>query len=382
MGVPWIELVPGSQEARTVDGATAPLPPGAGWHGLFAGLVRIRPFEELFNRRWGFNAAVLLDEALDRQRLFVETQHYPGELLTPPPLRRTLALRCQRRPDRPDLLLSLLGKVWAERKNRAEEMAASYCHELRSILPFDYEMIPAANREEFALLAGWDILAQAANTSTLAAVERYLGVVAAGDERFYLLGAWNSAKFANEQIWRVLAACDLPVLWNVTLRPTVLTEFERATLVQQTRRLQKLAAELKQPEIQRYADLAGKAYERLSNGMEKPYLAYAHLAAPKGIPDYLPRAVGFALTHSDERAPASPGFQVMLPTNVREAESWQSLLYWLETEACLGGIPDPLLHNLHKLTDAYEANALFRLPYPPDTGIPNLVFAERLTNPR
>ena len=42
-----------------------------GWQATFAFQVFHRPAEESLAMRWGFNAGALLDEALDRNRLFI-----------------------------------------------------------------------------------------------------------------------------------------------------------------------------------------------------------------------------------------------------------------------------------------------------------------------
>jgi len=42
-----------------------------GWQAMMAWQICLRPYKEWINSRWGFNASVLLEEALDRLKLLL-----------------------------------------------------------------------------------------------------------------------------------------------------------------------------------------------------------------------------------------------------------------------------------------------------------------------
>ena len=376
LDIPWIEIGPGNKfgekavkkgEYKTVE---------ISYHAVFACLVRIRPFEQLDGRKWGWVAGALLEEARERQRLFIETQHYPGELQEEPPEHRTLALRCVHdQHTLAGLRLSLLAKVCGSSKETARQAALNYWHELHSIFPYDYELIPAQTQKDFQELSGWNILNQVTKVSEFAQVQRFEGIVNTNEERFYLLGSWKSSSYANEQIWRALAGSDKPVMLNICLRPTVLLESERFALAGIAERTQKITQEVHLSNVQVHADFAAKNYAHLVEFLRKPYIAQVCLVSPGGLAEYLPRAVGFALTHAAEHEPATPGFQVFQPRDPSEVTDWCSQLTWLENSINDGWSIDERFARIRKMVDAYEASALLSLPFPPKAGFPDVIFA-------
>src|SRR6186713_868810 len=97
MGNVWVELGRSNMEPNI-------------WQALFACQVCIYSFDKLEKNRWGFNASALLDEALDRQKLFLESQYNYNIFQEDAANQRTLALRCIQIPGS-GLLLALIGKV-------------------------------------------------------------------------------------------------------------------------------------------------------------------------------------------------------------------------------------------------------------------------------
>jgi hypothetical protein len=376
LDIPWIEIGPGDRFGEKAEKQEGYISAGNNFHAVFACLVRIRPFDQLDGRKWGWVAGALLEEARERQRLFIETQHYSGELQEEPPEHRTLALRCVHDPQTfSGLRLSLLAKVCGSSIENARQAAVSYWYELHSIFPYDYELIPAQTQQDFQELAGWKILNQATEASEFANVQRFEGIVNANNERFYLLGSWKSSNYANEQIWRALAGSEKRVMLNICLRPTVLLESERFALAGIAERTEKITKEIQLSNIQIHADFAANNYAHLVEFLRKPYIAQVCLVSPGGLAEYLPRAVGFALTHTAEHEPATPGFQVVQPRGPTEIADWCSQLAWLETGNHDVWSIDERFVRIRKMVDAFEASALFNLPFPPKAGFPDVIFA-------
>jgi hypothetical protein len=377
---PWIELVPGRDEKLPeYEEAADLLPPGGGWHGQFACLVRLFSGELLNRLKWGFNRGALLDEAIERQRLFIEAQHFAGECVEEPPERRTLALRAAYDSQARGVRLALVGKAWAPRRMTARQAALEYCQAVQAIFPYDYELVPAMRREEFMRLAGWEVINASAGTGTLAEVERFEGIVSTGETRFYLLGAWKNSKYANEQFWRALAGAGGEALFSVLLRPTVLEMAEGTTLKEAADYIQKLPVDPKLPGVQQYVSFASKYYASLAEALRRPYLMQVHLVAPQGVSEHWARAVGHAATHPGDNELPAPGFQVTRPADAAAVERWRQALYWLEPEAAPWQASDLRFPRLRKLVGVQEAQALFRWPYPPEPGILGLKFLSGLT---
>ena len=376
--------------ARHGDGG----PIGDLWHVLFAYRVKLRPFDEIIKRKWGFNLGVLMEEAHDRQRLFVATQHFAGERFQDEH-RRTLSLRCRSEPGGRRLQLSLLGKVCGPDPDTAARSALEYARELKSIFPYEYQLSPATTPEEFQACSGQDLLLRCTHPGTLVEIERFETEIGPGPDRCYLPGAWGNSARSNEQIWRALAGAGQAVLFSVMLRPEPLQEQNLAVLLQITQDLQKslaqpaaalphgggtgqLAAAGAAINRQEYLRYAARQYGRLAAALRRPYLVQVHLAAPDGLPKYLLRAVGAALTYTEkpeQEGALVPGFQVSSAQIPAVAQEWIGRLQSLEPNPGAGSGIDPRFQSVRRLVDLQDACFLFRWPLPPENGLPDMELA-------
>src|SRR5512141_1902104 len=95
MTTPWIDI----GEYQDQESPTGPGFADYLWQAIFACQVDILPHQEWVKLKWGFNALALFDEALERQRLFLESQHVIwNDLSTEMPDHRTLTFRFIARP--------------------------------------------------------------------------------------------------------------------------------------------------------------------------------------------------------------------------------------------------------------------------------------------
>ena len=104
----------------------------------------------------------------------------------------------------------------------------------------------------------------------------------------------------------------------------------------------------------------------------KYFYLQVHLISSSEIDEFLIRSIGSSITRDNPES-STPGFQIVRPKNGSEAVEWSSHLDRLETIHTSNNF---ILPRLSELASLDEAHAVFRLPYPPETGLPNVVFLE------
>lgn len=334
-----------------------------GWQALFACQFYARSFEERQKLRWGFNAAALLGEALDRQKLFLETQHHGNPLQEIAPGERSLALRCIRVPD-VGLLLALLGKVSAPSPELARENALEYCHELTSTFPIDYETHPAVSRSIFEKLTGKKLLEACQVPRSMAQLLRFETQTRTKNGLVVVNGFWQATDRSDELIWRILGNYPRPVMFNVSLRPSILDNDERQ-LLWDTGQVSLPSESISQAHpAQPFDQWAEPLVNRRLNPWKRFYLLQVHLLSPTGITDSLARPIGAALTreHADL---LSPGFLTVFPATESALKEWRAHLEKLEIAPT--HFNPSSLSRLSDLADLDEAQQRPALPLPART---------------
>lgn len=379
----WIEIKPVSQMQRRQANPTQVNLPETGYVALFAGKILLKPFEELVAMKWGFSQEALLKEAWDRQKLFVEAHHYADERgFVEPPDGRTLALRIIHDPSNPNLQIILLGKIHALTQEAAYSSAHDYWHEISSLFPYDYALRPIGDQSELSAISRFCISNEGGSlTETCIEITRFEGLLQSDKTFLSVIGVWNSTLAANEKIWRILASSPSQVMLNITLRPTILFDDELNALAQMVELANTVSHDSSNPLTRQDAELIQKLYLERSKNMIHAYLAQLHLVSPTTIPNYIPRAIGSALTHYKQEHSKELGYQMRRPHNKDELSDWLSAIYWLEFYPTPGLIKDVRLQRLRYLTNSAEASALFQLPYPPKGGIFGVSFEKRSDQP-
>ena len=369
--IPWVEVSDGSSwklQSCNLNGAE-------NFHALFVARIEIKPFAYLENLKWGFSSESMLQGAMARQRLFVEAQQLVDDLADSEPLnRRTFALRCLRDPSTTELQMVILGKVSAANSDAACSGALEYWQEINSIFPYDYVLVPARTKDDFIVFSGQSILDKDLSCLSVAEISRFEGVLANTSASLYLLGRWGTTSTANEQIWRALAGCNTPVLLNIIFRPTILFDYETMGITEMAKTAQTIFDDKSFPNIQREAQWINNAYNTRLNQLRYPFLTQIHLIGQGGIPEYLPRVIGSALVQTNENLPIEPRYQIKKISNKDSVQSLIRDVRWLELSLSQT-IADSRFARMHYLVDTNEADTLFRLPFPPKTGIPNVSFA-------
>jgi hypothetical protein len=366
---PWIEiehLSKGIKQPQKVSSIEQKYT----WQAMFACQIRIRPYEERVKLKWGFNEAVLLEEALDRQKLFLESQ------LSYNPIdkqieQRTLSLRCICLP-KSGLLLGLVAKVLAESQEKAQLLALTYLREIEAIFPYDYTIHPASSVEEFNRLTGREILENCNDPASIAQIRRFEQPLRTSKGVFRILGLWQTSPRSDEQIWRALANYPNELLFSVTLCPTALYEEERRALLEMKKTGQAAQdAPTGEPYLLNFENWIEPFIDLHISPWNRYFFLQIHMASPHIIDDYVFRSIGSAITR-DSAEQASPGFQVDHPANNDNVTEWREHLDCLNIIRVNKGM---FLPRLSELASLEEAHAVFRLPYPPKMGFPNALFS-------
>ncbi|MBV6452020.1 MAG: hypothetical protein MHPDNHAH_02769 [Anaerolineales bacterium] len=352
----------------------------SGYHALFAARIMLKSFDELIEMKWGFSQDALLKEARDRQKIFVESHHYAENMgLIDPPDRRTLALRTIYEPGNPTLQILLLGKISAPNPVEARAQALDYWHEISSLFPYDYNLIPIQNQSTFAKISNYCFpITGKPYVSTCIEITRYEGILQSENTVLNAVGIWKSTLASNEKIWRILASSPSEVMLNITLRPTIVYEDELSMLAQIIEMSGTIAHDSKNPLTRQDAELINRLYLERFRRMGYVYLAQLHIVSPCKLPEYIPRAIGSALTHHRQEQSRELGYQMRRPQNKTELLQWLNSIYSLEPYLTPGIIKDARLQRLRYLVNTDEASALFQLPFPSKGGIPGVHFERQV----
>jgi hypothetical protein len=339
------------------------------WQAMFACHIGVRSYEERIKLKWGFSPAFLLEEALDRQKLFIESQ------LSPNPIdghveKRALALRCLSVPGS-GLRLGLVARILAESQEIARGSALNYWRELESIFPYDYTLCPASSADDFHQLSGKEILRKCNKPDSIAQIRRFEHPLRTSKGVFRMLGLWQTSLRSDEQIWRALANYPHEILLNISICPTIVFEAERRALLemQQSAQLSQ-NTEVNEPYIQHFEAWIDPFIKRHTSPWNRYFYLQVHLVSPEEIDEYIFRSIGSAITRENSEQ-SSPGFQVVHPTDKNDAVWWCGNLDELEI---IYSNKSLLLPRLSEMANLDEVHAVFRLPYPPETGLPNTEF--------
>jgi hypothetical protein len=356
--IPWVELTQSEH----------------GWQALFACQFCVQPFEILQKNRWGFNAAALLGEALDRQKLFIESQYHGNPFQEATTGEHSLTLRCIRIPN-VGLLLALVGRVSDPSREQAHQGALEYCNELLSTFPLDYKIYPATSQKSFEKLTGKEFLANCQTPQSMAQLLRFETPLRTQNGLVYINGFWQTSDRSDEQTWRILGNYPQPAMLNISLRPTIL-EGEERQFLWETKQVTAPFENISQMHpAQPFDKWAEPFIDRRLNPWKRYYLMQVHLLAPSGVTDSLVRPVGSAMTRESADL-LSPGFLAVYPANDLTAREWRARIERLEISP--PNFNSTGISRLSDLADLNEAHSVFRFPYPPEAGLPGVKFIDEL----
>ncbi len=358
-----------SEHIELIESRDGPLTHPAGtssWHGLFACQVNNLPYDQWGRLRWGFNAAALMDEALERYKIFIEAQYavHPERRMDLPH-QHTLALRAVSRPGI-GLRLAICGKVPGPSQSAAEQEARRYCREIRSIFPQDYIVHPAKTREQFMDFSGSSLLDEIPNLQ-IAQIKRADTFLPSQSGVQYVHGLWQSSSRANEQIWRALAAMPQPILFSIMLRPTILYPHEQLALQEVKNPSETVSIPGPSYPVS-YAGWMEAFVKRRLAPLKKFFYLQIHVAS-NPLDENIIRDIGATLTR-DPTDQASPGYY-SLPAEAGALGGWKESLQRLDFTPHHSAFSQPRLSDL---ADIDEVMSVFRYPFPPEAGLAGVQF--------
>ena len=344
-----------------------------GWQATFAFQIFHRPAAEWLAMRWGFNAGALLDEALDRYKLFIESQALSEAafLTNDQPADRTLALRAINLPGQ-GVQMAFLGKASAPEKALAQQAAKDYAREIFSTFPHDFIVQIVEEKTDHDRLVGRDFFARKPH---VAAIQRAAVIIPHLDKHQYISGTWQSSQRANEQIWRALSNTQKAVMLNITMQPSILFDGEKKMLLDAQKIIAAIESNERRVEDSLYsAHIAwAKAFvKRRLASWKKFFQMQLHVLADGPVNENLLRSIGSAITR-DTSETVLPGFQILRPNSREDEEEWFEQIHSLDFIA-------PQMH-INDLADIDEAFAVFRLPYRPEAGLPGANFISAVKGP-
>jgi hypothetical protein len=347
-----------------------------GWQATFAFQVFHRPAAEWLSMRWGFNAGALLDEALDRYRLFIESQSLSEAafLANDQLADRTLTLRGINLLGK-GLQMALIGKTISTDKSHAQQAAKDYARELFSTFPHDFILQPAEEKKDYESLYGRDFFTK---IPQVAAIQRAAALIQPLEKYQYFSGIWQSSPRANEQIWRALSNTQKTAMLNITLQPSIMYSGEKEMLLDAKKTIANIYIDAKEDEEQEesiFADYLtwAEAYiKRRLTPWKNFFQLQIHVLMDGPVDENLLRSIAAPIT----RVPTEnsmPGFQILRPASREEEKEW------CERICSLDFITTTM--HINDLADVDEAFAVFRLPYRPEAGLPGANFISAVTDP-
>jgi hypothetical protein len=355
MTVPWMAI----NQYPDPKNSSADVHPDAAWQAVFACQVEIPPFQEWTRLRWGFNNAALLDESLERQRVFLEAQYsYPDEFGMEATDLRTLAFRFIKRPGE-EILVSIVGKIHGRTQAEAMDKSSSYLSELMATIPHEYALIPASTQSEFVRVSGNDILDNGIAPLCMAQVKRMEAAPDLKRRAPILQGTWRSLPHAHEPVWRALASSSSPLLLNIVLRSTVLYEAEYDYLFKSTNEEPELDG--KQPEpltLAAWKQWSKQTIQHRLTPWKKHFYLQVHLVSPQRPSEHLLRTIGTSLT-INYQSESLNGFDIVSP-EPEDAPYWQTKLLDLDIIPSTSYLQHPRLSDVADLDEVMD---VMRLPY-------------------
>lgn len=334
---------------------------------MFAFRVFHRPAEEWLAMRWGFNASALLEEALDRYSLFIESQALSeAAFLANDRPGRALVMRGMNLPGQ-GLQMALLGKAASPEKPLALQAAKDYAREISSIFPHDFILQPAEEKADYEGLIGRGFLAE---RPQIALIQRGKTVLPPIHNHQYFTGFWQSSPRGNEQVWRALSNMQPAAMLNIILQPAILFEGEKEVLLDAKKRKPRNGQEA--GIFSPYVVWADEYIERRLAPWKKFFLLQIHVLVDGIVDENLLRSIGAAITR-DMNGASLPGFQIVRPNSAEEAAEWRGRIRVMDF------LP-PQMH-ITDLADLDEVFSVFRFPYRPETGLPGANFISAVKDP-
>jgi len=309
---------------------------------------------------------------------------------SPNPTLRTLDLRYLA-TGQGNVELVLLLKAFDAHPQRARWWVRALAADVMALFPAAYRLQPVVEEEQLRRYVLCQDVPGEVSAEQETGVGWWLGEVRRYEEfvtldreyqvreQNYLVYPFTWRPAGMAQVLTLLHSWPGQALVSIALRPTRLHEVEERHLCDLFATFEKLeAADWLKARVQ--AQIGQRVYADYLRRLKRPYLMRVRFAGCEGEPDALVRALGATLSAVTESADApseegrwDAGYEVVFPRREVEGElelAWDNL-QWLEFNEWGPELSLPIYRRFRCLTDAWGANAAFRLPVLP----PELVTA-------
>ncbi len=359
---------------------------GDGWYALFALRLVNTVLERHQSDEWQRQNFI-------RQMDLINALHHCEE-------NRAIALRYIFRPDEDNFLASqveavLVGKLVENDEPAARKAATVYCQELVALLGGampDSIWNVVSDPQEFLSVRLPFGDAQDVHVAEIRRREEDLNLDKVGThpslgrrqpeqpptwkakEVVYMVKGFKPRLRSLEGLFHFLRLMSQPLVWQISLSPTCLTEQEEKAQLQEVAKCERYLGEGgKNYQRQRASRVLGELVEQASRLEDAPFLLDICIASTCPLPRSMSERIGVEIT-----APVSGddggagGYDVVSPSNDKEWEAARNNLWNIAFHSWGKSYAPPDLQRLRRMVDATEAAAAFRLPYMPPRGLPGL----------
>lgn len=293
------------------------------------------------------------------------------------------SLRYLYEPDAATIKVGLLARITAPEQHSQRAAAELAAHLLRLGAAFKLPLTPVTAQSDLArLLAPFD---QAA----IVELRQHEGVVKLAwiASSAYLVTPLDHPRGSFLAPFEALSRYDQPVLINIHLQPTALSDAENQDLAQAAALAQTIAdrqqmrydVQQSQRTIDPQAQLVGRIYADNLRRLARPFLIVAQVASPDGIAaTTVAQSLAVAATVPSPDTPSRPdNLPVHLDTvpafTAPDAAAAMRTLRELNLAPWGASLATPGKERLRYLSDARGSAALFRFPVAVKGGIPGIV---------
>jgi hypothetical protein len=336
-------------------------------HALFAARVQHWPFAALAASTWEDIEHPAQFQLLERHLRFIGALH-PGRDRLQPDQRLTLELRYLYRPGAAEIECALLGKAFAPDPENARAAAQALWERVSGAMPVGYGMTLAQTPNEFAALAGEDVIRD--SQAQLIEIRRPAEILLWTEEKLpvrhlpvvYPFG-WQPSGW--EAVWAAQASLNAPSLIAVSLRPSTLLPGDEIAVARMAYVLSAVAAESQPPLSVRAAEAARYFQDLLRFGRS----LFAQRVCVVG-PEALGQAVLAALSGPGWPRGETESFglaEIVRPTSEELPVALANLDLLEQAAWGAASLLEPF-EQLRYIADAAGALCAFRLPLLPHRG--------------
>ncbi|MBN1991721.1 MAG: hypothetical protein JW953_03385 [Anaerolineae bacterium] len=362
----YVHLVP--QKCQKIEAAS-------GYHALFAFEISPCPFTEFRQRAWNPMMAGHLMEAWERQIRLIECLHLPNIESNSSPVFELRLISSATNQTQIDIFF--MGKAFAPTPDQARTEAITLAQDVFALFPFDFALRSLSNQTDFERAYQSEWITGLKNPHQIVEIRHFERVASKANndntiELLYLNYGWRWNLQSMEQVWCALARYPQRLMLSVSLMPILWDQGDYVYLNE----LEVVGDKGNLPgNLKTELTSALKFYHQLLYQTPHPFTLRIALIGEPIVPHGLANAIGVGLClPSLQTENETPGANYNLdwalsPNELSTAKInlIQLSQYYWGTD--LVGLP---LRRLRYAVSAKQAQAIFRIPIPPEGGFPDV----------